>query len=87
MIEIKEPAKVKMKIFGTEYDIQLPTMKEVKELGEQAKARAKGESEKSALDSEVEFVVKAGIPMDVIEKLPPSSYRQVVDFLFADLKG
>ena len=84
MLEIAAPAKVTIKVFGKEYDIKMPTMKDVKMLQDAGKALTKGQS---ALELEMNFVESAGLPMEVIEQIPPKAYKELVDFLLSDLKG
>lgn len=77
MFEIKERTKLKLSIYGSEYEIHKPTYGQAAQLQENIKA---GGEEKSMLIMK-EFLVGLGLSADLIDNMELSHVLQLIEYI------
>ncbi len=77
MFEIKEKSKVKVNIYGHEYELTKPTYGQSQRL----QARLKDEGQEKSFDIMKEFIISLGLPEACIDNLELDHFFQLVDHI------
>lgn len=85
MIEINEKSKVKVKIYGREYDVEAPTVKQVIEINKAMKGHK--DDDIAVTDLMIDFVSKLGIPKEMLESLEIHHFNKLVEGLVGSKKN
>lgn len=84
MLEIKEPAKLRLKLFGKEFQLVKPTRKQANAISEKLKT---DEGKERALDVVSDFLVEAGLPQDVADGLQIEHMQLIFEHLVGAKKN
>jgi hypothetical protein len=76
-LELKR-TNMKVKIYGDEYDLRKPSVKEMEDFGERANAMA---DDPKSLTLMKELVVSLGMPSDLIEKMEFDHFVELCNYL------
>jgi hypothetical protein len=82
MIEIKERSKITVKIYGSEYEMRMPTLNELS--GMQEKLRG---DEARSLKIFAEFLESQGLPKKVVDDLQVEHATLIVEHLCGSKKN
>lgn len=74
MFELNELPKQKVKIYGKEYDVTKPTVRQLKIV--QTKLTGEASSEEM-----IKFISDLGVPLDIVESLPAEHFKLLVEHL------
>lgn len=85
MFEIQERKKVKIKIYGKEYEILKPTVGEVRTLQKELRG-IKGDEDKT-FDYMIEWISKLGLPKEALENLELEQFNDLVTYLSGSKKN
>lgn len=77
MFEIKEKSKVKVSIYGQEYEISKPTYGQSQKLQESLKDQGNEKSMKIMKD----FVTSLGLPEECIDGMELEHFLQLIEFI------
>lgn len=83
MFEIKERPKLKVSIFGVEYETARPTLGEVEAFQDKS---ASTPADKQ-LPLMVEFLGKLGLPVDAVKQLDVDQFMELVAFVSGSKKN
>lgn len=87
MFELNELPKQKIKIYGKEFEITKPTVKQLKTLSQKIDGMKTGEAAAQATDEMIQFVSQLGIPGDILEELPGEHFNALVEFIVGSKKN
>lgn len=82
MFEIKEKTKLKLSIYGQEYEISKPTYGQTSLLQE----KLKGDGEKNSMSVMKEFVSELGLPTEVIDAMELDHFLALVEHISGSKK-
>jgi hypothetical protein len=74
---VEKSPKIKVRIYGEDYDLTKPTHKVAKELAK----KIKGIDESEAYDMISDYLVGLGLPGDVLENMEADHVLKLCDFL------
>lgn len=85
MFELNELPKQKVKIYGKEYEITKPTVRQLKTVQKKIEDNKGNLTEGS--DEMIKFIAQLGIPEDVVEGLPAEHFNLLVEHLVGAKKN
>ncbi len=77
MFEIKEKTKLKLSIYGSEYEISKPTYGQTSALQE----KLKGEGDKESMSLMKNFVSSLGLPEEVINEMELDHFLALIEHI------
>lgn len=69
-----------IEVYGKQFEIQLPTVKQVFEFQEKAKESA------NEFQASIELLKVLGFPEDVIDSLTADDFKSIIEYIFAPKK-
>lgn len=77
MLKIEKKPKEKMEIYGTEFDLSVPTVKQIKSFHDASKTEGFDEFKIS-----VDFLIELGFPKELIDELTADDFKSVIEHVF-----
>jgi hypothetical protein len=81
MLKIDKKPKEKMEVYGVEFEISMPTVKQLKHFNDLSKAEGFNE-----FDGSCKFLVELGVPESVIEDMNSDDFKALIDHVFEPKK-
>ena len=82
MFELKQKEKIKVSIYGKEYGLRRPTVKDADLLAN----LSDGKSDKEKLDLTISLLDNLGLPKAVCETVEIDSFKDLVEYIFGSVK-
>lgn len=82
MFEVKQSSKIKVNIYGSEYEISKPTVRDAEMLSD----LSSGQDDKQRIDSTIGFLEKKGLPAEVSKGMEIEHFKAMVEYIFGAVK-
>lgn len=80
--EIKQKTKIKVSIYGSEYDLVKPTVSQAKEMSKFADEK----DQSKAIEATIDFMELMGLPKEVSSTMEIEHFTQLVEFIVGKVK-
>ncbi len=85
MFEIKEPSTTKVKIYGKEYDLKKPSVRQIKLISAQVESMKNNSL--GATEAMIKFVADLGIEAEVLEEMSAEHFNTLVEHIVGAKKN
>lgn len=85
MFEIKEAPKTKIKIYGQEYELKKPSVRQIKSISSKIDGLKNNSS--AATEEMIKFISELGIDADVLEEMPAEHFNTLVEYIVGAKKN
>lgn len=85
MFELTELPKQKVRIYGKEFEISKPTVKQIKALTKEFDAKSQDAAKST--DQLIVFLSGLGLPADLMEEMPAEHFNALVEYVIGVKKN